>query len=209
MKKLIALPLILGMSENNNVFYLAIEHPVPLIPNIKVQHTAITSEGTATTRGFSLDSITFDAETEATTELDLTHTDLTLYFEILDNYLSLDVGLTARQFDGLARVQGVSGGESSTEEVDLDLTIPLLYGKAQIDLPFTGWFVGGTINYLSISDNTVSDIEAKIGYLNGGLGLDFGFEAGLRRMTVETDDEGDLTADATISGPYAEVIFHF
>lgn len=198
-------------TETNNVFYLAVEHPLPLIPNIRVQHTGVSSTGSATLeRDFTLEDITFNAGLDTQSEVDFTHTDFSFYFEILDNYLSLDVGLTARLLDGFARVDAVdANGNNLSEKVDLNIGLPLLYGRAQIDLPFTGWFAGGTINYISLADNSLSDIEARVGYLSSGFGLDFGFEAGYRRISLVADEAGDLFADVSVDGPYAAFIMHF
>lgn len=199
--------------ETNNVFYLAVEHPLPFIPNVRVQHTGINSKGSARLeREFTLEDQTFSAGLDTQTEVDFTHTDLSLYFEILDNYVSLDVGLTARLLDGFARVEGAdpdNDANNISETVDLNIGLPMLYGRAQFDLPFTGWFAGGTINYISLADNTLSDIEARVGYFSSGLGLDFGFEAGYRTISLVADEAGDLFADVSIDGPYAEFILHF
>ena len=204
----------LGLDSNtNNVFYLAVEHPLPFIPNVRVQHTGVSSTGSANLqREFTLEDITFDANLDTQTEVDFSHTDLSLYYEVLDNYVSIDVGLTARLLDGFARVEATdpdNADNNISEEVDLNVGLPLLYGRAQIDLPFTGWFLGGTINYISLADNTLSDIEARVGYLSSGFGLDFGFEAGYRQIKLVADEAGDLFADVTVDGPYAELIFHF
>ena len=196
--------------ETNNFFYIALEHPIPLLPNIKLQNTEITSEETATlTRTFTLDDQQFTVGEEVTTDVDLTHTDATLYYELLDNWINLDLGLTLRAFDGEATV--ISSTTSQSETVDLDEVIPLVYAKAQFDLPFTGWSIAADANAIGYSGDSFSDITAKIAYTSDALPLlDLGVELGFRRMALEVDDDdGDLNADLTIDGPYAAITLHF
>ena len=47
-----------------------------------------------------------------------------------DNVVDLDLGLTARLFDGEASLIGAT----QQERVELDAVIPMLYGRAGIDL---------------------------------------------------------------------------
>tara|TARA_E500000331_G_scaffold98259_2_gene95003 strand:+ start:6825 stop:6989 length:165 start_codon:yes stop_codon:yes gene_type:complete len=52
------------------------------------------------------------------TTIDLTHTDLTLYYEIIDIGFDFDVGITARSLEGQVQM------DMTTE--DVDEIIPLL-----------------------------------------------------------------------------------
>ena len=195
--------------ESNNFYYLALEHPVPLLPNLRLQKTDISSSETATlTRNFTLDDQSFSASEEVTTDLELTHTDATLYYEVLDNWVNLDIGLTLRAFDGEAAVTSTT--TATSDRVDLDEVIPLLYLKTQFDLPFSGWSIAADGNAVGYSGDSFSDLSAKIAYSSDALPLlDLGLEIGYRRMALEVDDEGDLTADVTVDGPYAAVTLHF
>ena len=56
----------------------AFEHPIPLIPNIKAKYTQLNFDTEADQYGL------------ANTELKLDHTDLILYYEILDNVVDAD-----------------------------------------------------------------------------------------------------------------------
>ena len=195
--------------ESNNYYYLAIEHPVPLLPNIKLQRTAVTSEETATLNTtFTLDNETFTVGEDVTTDLDLTHIDTVFYYEILDNWVNLDLGLTLRSFDGEATVTASDG---DFETVDLDELIPLGYVKAQFDLPFTGWSIAADANAIAFDGDSFTDITAKIAYAADIMPLlDIGLEVGYRRMALELDrGNNDLNADVTIEGPFAAVTVHF
>ncbi|HSX83939.1 MAG TPA: TIGR04219 family outer membrane beta-barrel protein [Cellvibrio sp.] len=194
----------LGMDEeDNNYYYIALEHPVPIIPNIKLQKMDITSEQTAVIdQTFTIDGTTFVAGTEVASDFDLSHMDIVLYYELLDNWVNLDVGLSIRKFDG--HVTAVS--EFTTESVELDEAIPMIYAKAQFDLPLTGFSVGLEGNAINYEDNRLTDYSAKLQYMFDSA-LDIGLEVGYREMSLEVDE--DVTADIQLKGPYAALLFHF
>ena len=194
----------LGMDEeDNNYYYIALEHPVPIIPNIKLQKMDITSEQTAIIdQSFVIDGTPFVAGTEVASDFDLSHMDIVLYYELLDNWVNLDVGLNIRKFDG--HVTAVS--EFTSESVDLDEAIPMIYAKAQFDLPLTGFSVGLEGNAINYEDNRLTDYSAKLQYMFDSA-LDIGLEVGYREMSLEVDE--DVTADIQLKGPYAALLFHF
>src|SRR5690606_16951591 len=81
--------------EDANYFYFALEHPVPVLPNIRITRTDLEAKGSAVlSEDFTFDEIAFPAGTSTNTMLDLSHTDYTLYYEILDNVASADLGVT-------------------------------------------------------------------------------------------------------------------
>lgn len=195
----------LGVQEHhNNYFYVAIEHPIPFLPNIKLSHTNISSAQTATiTQDFTIGDTTYIADEEVSTDFDLSHRDATLYYEILDNWIHLDLGVTARQFDGYAR----SNSASANDNIDIDMTLPMVYGKIQFDLPLTGLSAGVEANYASYQDDAVNDYSAKLTYLFDSF-VDLGVEVGYRQMALKVSDN-DLETDMTLKGPYAALIAHF
>lgn len=197
--------------SDNDFFYIAVEHPVPLVPNVRIAHTEIKTEGSGELDStFRLEGREFQANTDISLEADLTHTDGTLYYELLDNWVSFDLGLTARMFDGYIEAADVDPDTPTTDSERFDLSdpIPMVYGKAQFDLPLTGWHFAATGNYISYSGDSFSDLDAKFGYMSDGLVLDFGLDVGYREMSLDISDE-DLNADVSISGPYLEVSLHF
>ena len=200
-------------TESNAYIFAAFEHPVPVLPNVRLAWNNIESGGDATvSRQIVIDSdLTIAADADTQTDIDLSFIDSTLYYEVLDNYVSVDVGLTARIFDGSASISYETDLESDSEQDSLDETLPMLYLKGQVDLPFTGWYAGAQGNFISYEDNSITDIEAKIGYLTSGLGLDWGFDIGYRTMAIEIDpdDASDIGADVDYSGPFANFVVHF
>ena len=67
----------LGLSSETNAFvYVVLEHPVPALPNVKLQHTRLGSRGEGVlSKPFQLDDVEFSAGETVSTEPDLTHTD--------------------------------------------------------------------------------------------------------------------------------------
>lgn len=197
----------LGLDESdNNMVYVAFEHPIPLIPNARLQHTDLSSSQSATI----VDTFTLDGQVftpgEVATDIDLTHIDGTLYYELLDNWVSLDLGLTVRKFDGYVQAQNETVGTS--QYVALDEAIPMVYGKARFDLPLTGLSVGGQANVINYDDNSLSDMSVNVAYdFVNTLALDIGLEIGYRQMNLEINE--DVTADVELSGPYASLNLHF
>lgn len=199
-----------NLSDNNNFFvYAGFEHPLPLIPNILLRHTQVQVDGEGQlSNQFTLGRQTFSGNRDVYADLDMTHTDATLYYQLLDNWVSLDFGLTARAFDGYIYVED-QDNPSQNERMELSLVVPLLYASAQFELPFTGWRVGASGNIISYNGDSYSDLEASLGYSFGGLVLDFGLDLGYRRMHLDVSDQRDFNADLSIAGPYLAAFVRF
>jgi len=195
----------LGMGDNNNNFYyIAIEHPILFLPNIKVQQNNITSnQSSVIENNFSIGNIDYTSGSTVATAIDLSYTDAALYYELLDNWLTLDLGVTLRKYSGHMEAESAS----LSDKTDIHISVPLAYGRMQFDLPLTGFFAGLEGNYISYDGNDLADYSAKIGY-SFDSALDLGVEVGYRALTVNIDD-GDVHTNLDIKGPYAAAIFHF
>lgn len=190
--------------HRGNVFFAELDHPIPLLPNVRIQHTDMdTSESATLHRTITVDNTTYLAATDVHTKLDLSHTDATLYYRPLDNWVKLRVGLTIRDFDEGVHIRSNLTGQSSS--VDINTVIPMLYLAARFDLPLTGLYVGGDVNGIIYSGSHLYDARINAGY-ETPIGL--GVEAGYRRFDLKYDHSGDH-ADVTIDGAYAEVFYHF
>ncbi len=180
--------------DNDSFFELAasFEHPVPIIPNLKVRLTSLdqTEDGEIDTD--------FDGANagDVTSSFDLTHYDVIAYYEILDNWVSVDVGLDVKVFDGKLEIEGTSDSSSTS----IDEFLPLPYAKAEIELPFTGMAFGAELSGLSYSGNGIYDARARI---RQNISLAF-VELGYRQMAIKIDDIGsaNLEVDVDYSGVY-------
>ena len=195
----------LGLSRESNAFvYVALEHPIPPWPNVKLQHTRLGSKGEGTlAKRFRLDDVEFSAGETVSTELDLTHTDAVMYYELQDNVVSFDLGLTLRLFNG--RATAASRSRTLSESVDIDFAMPMAYGRALIELP-AGLTMSATANVIGYSGNSLQDLSAHIAYAFDSA-VDVGAELGYRSLALKLDD--DAQTDVTLSGPYVAVTLHF
>jgi len=188
--------------ESHSLLWLKLEHPVPVIPNIKIVASDLDAKASSTlSRSITFDGETFNASADVNSRFDMSNTEFTFYYELLDNWINLDAGLTLRQYDGQATIRTATA--SATE--DLDFTVPLLYLDARIDLPFTGFFVDSTLNTISAGDNSISDISVSLGY-ESSFGL--GARLGIRTLDLEIDED-DVEADLEFDGTYLNVFYHF
>lgn len=190
-------------NDEGSAFYIAFEHPIPLLPNIMLQHTVLEVEDTAQpSRSFEFDGVVYSASDTVTTTSDLSHTDATLYYEVLDNWVSLDLGLTLRYFGESVRLNSATSGEG---ELELDETIPLIYLSAKGELPLTGFYARAEANGISYDGSKLMDYRVSLGYeTDFGVGV----ELGLRNFDVDYKDGNDR-ANMTVDGGYAGVFYHF
>ncbi len=191
--------------ENHNIIWVSLEHPVPFLPNFKIVFSDLDVSSTIDIE----DEIVFGEETfplaaTVTTRVDMSNIEYTFYYELLDNWINLDAGLTLRQYDGLITL-AIDAPSNISESEALDFTIPLLYVKGRVDLPLTGFFVDGEINIISFNGDSLSDTALSVGY-ESEIGL--GAKAGYRTFSMEVE-ESDFTSDLEFKGAYVSVFFHF
>lgn len=193
--------------ENNQFIFIALEHPVPVLPNIRLQQSEMEWTGNAlVTAGTDLNGSPFVSDEQVDVSLDLSHIDATFYYEVLDNVVDLDLGITARAFDGQASLVGVSQQES----IDLDAVGPLLYGKVGVDFPLTGLSAHMIANWIDVDEFSLVDWAAQLTYEFGLIpAVDTGLILGYRSMSVELDDLDDLQSDASFEGYYLAFQLHF
>jgi len=197
--------------ENQGSFFVAFEHPIPLIPNIKIASTTLDTVGGATVSGsFTFEGVTYTDTTVLETTFDASYVDYTFYYELLDNdLLTFDLGITARDLDSQIKVVD-SNNASINSDLSVSGIIPLIYVNTVIGLPFTGFNLFAEANFLSYDDNTVYDYQIGISYeLLDNLAIDLDLTLGYRSVKLELDDIDDLYSDLTFDGVFAGAIVHF
>ena len=187
--------------ETGYNLYFALEHPVPVLPNIMLAHTKIDADARGDVTGFIFDGNIYSGEVRSS--MDLTHTDATLYYELLDNWVSFDLGITGRVFDNGVEITDVATG--ITGSLDIDYVIPLVYAQVRFDLPLTGLSLGVEANGISYDDDTLYDVKVNLAY---EFSFGFGIEAGYRAFDLDYEDDDDF-ADVTIDGAYAGFVWDF
>jgi outer membrane protein len=188
-----------GNSQSNNFFYASFDHPIPLLPNIKVQQTNFSDSGAGNL------SATFAGQTfnsAVTSELTLKQTDIIPYWRILDNWVNFDIGLNIRNIAGNIKI------DSTLKHVDEDFNVilPMAYAKARFDLPFSGLSVEADGSYIGFDGSSVTDIKGGVVYETPfGLGATLGY----RKQNITLDDIDNTYGDINAKGIYGGVFFHF
>lgn len=190
--------------DDGTVVYFALEHPIPLVPNVLLQRTELKSKNTQRLeRSFIFDDNLYVVGENVTTDLDLSHTDVTLYYELLDNVVALDAGLTVRWFDEGIKLRAEIAGADG--ELDVDHALPMIYLAGRVNLPLTGLYVGAEANGVAYDDSSLIDARVNIGY-ETKIGL--GVELGYRTFDLDYDDDDDK-ANLTVDGAYGSLLYHF
>jgi len=195
--------------ENQGSFYVAFEHPIPLIPNIKIASTTLdTVGGTQLTDTFTFEGVTYPANTTLDTTLDASFVDYTLYYEVFDNdLLTFDFGLTARDLDAYIKV---AESDSNSSDLDVSGIIPMAYVSTIIGLPLTGLNVFAEANFISYDDQTIYDAQIGVSYaLLDNVAVDLDVTLGYRTLKLELNDLDDFYSDLTYDGFFAGAVVHF
>ncbi|KAF5270777.1 hypothetical protein FQR65_LT17813 [Abscondita terminalis] len=153
---------------------IAFEHPIPLLPNVKIKYTNIDSTTENNTSSPNSDKVKF------------TNTDYILYYEILDNIVSADIGFglanvdsDIKQYDALQYVNNTISGN-----------VPIAYASIGGKLPFTGLSTKGEIVVGSDGDTTMTDVQAELQYnFVQSLLLDVGAKVGYRYLNIDADKD--------------------
>ena len=189
--------------ESTRSLFAALEHPIPLLPNIKVRQVDLDATSSVViTSPILFDGVTYNPGDNVTSNFDLSHNNYILYYELLDNWINLDLGLNLVAFDGEIALE--SPGKVS--QAKIDETIPTLYAKARFDFPTTNFYAGAEVSIISDGDNSLDERRLNLGYEND---FGFGVEAGYRSFTLNWDDIDNSDGDLNFDGYYAQVYYHF
>lgn len=199
----------LGLKDSdNNVLWAALEHSVPLVPNVQIKKTDLETDGTGVfTETFVYAGQTFSASQPLNSKLNLNHTDFTAYWGLPLPIVTVDLGLNVRKFDGeLAINTGVE---------KLDAPIPMVFGRLGAELPLTGLALMAEANYVGYKDTSHVDYQVVLRYTLPVIPvLDVNLEAGYRSFQLDVDptdfngDADDLTTDVDMSGVFLGVSLH-
>ena len=183
--------------ESQGYFFVTLEHFVPILPNVRLIHTRIDHAGSGNT-SFEFDGQTFSGYIK--NDISIETTDLIAYYEVLDNVVSLDLGLNIRN---LKAEYNITNG--STTRDSLDETVPMLYALVGAS-PLPDLIISGELSYIAYDGSSISDFTAKIAYTTNFF---VGFEAGYRRQNFEFDDVGETNSDLDFAGLFAGAYLKF
>ena len=185
-----------------------IKHPVPILPNLRVEYVSIKDSGIASGEFKDFD---IDPAPYTTLSYDVKQYDIIPYYNILDNttWFTLDLGLDIKIVDAsynAAPTTGFSGYRDS-----MTFALPLLYARARVEIPSTDIGLEADIKYITTGDSTVYDVRAKVDYT-----FDFtpaiqpALEVGYRVQKLDIDESDvDAKLDIEFSGFYAGLMLRF
>lgn len=171
----------------------ALEHPVPIIPNVKIKYVNLDSQSKEDIPGLSAD-------------IQLDRIDYILYYEILDNIVSADLGL------GLTNLHGTVQHRNAPylTDYEADGYAALVYGQAGVKLPFTGLSAKAEAVLSRGSDTSLTDLQAEVQYnFIDNLLVDVGAKAGYRIMKVDAEQSQAPDLKLEFKGPYVGLDIHF
>lgn len=172
-----------GDNDSQYQVGLYLEHPVPMLPNLRADFTPETSfTGTDSIAG--------------TNTVKFSQIDTTLYYELLDNVVDLDIGLTGKY---------VKGDVSGTVNQSFNVIIPMVYVAAGVKIPALPVRLDADLKYVGYSGNSVSDMRIKAAW-NVFAGLEA--VAGYRYESLKLD-ENDIYSTLKIQGPFIGVGYRF
>ena len=195
----------LGYQDGNLPhYYIVVEHPIPLLPNLRLSKTDIDEDADGRlSRSVVYGDIRFQANEDVSSEVELDQTDITLYYSPLDNWVNLDLGLTAKYIDSKMRISGATSG---TQTAEISGWVPMGYAGVGFDLPLTGLSVGADAAYIKYQSSSFYDYNIGASYASPWL---VAANVGYRMMKLDLDDFDDSYADVEIDGPYAGLYLNF
>ncbi len=197
-------------AQEQGYIWALIKHPIPIVPNLRLEYAGIASEGIASGsfKNFKANG--------GKTSLDMTQYDIIPYYNILDNtfWISVDVGLDIKIMETDYSADSVdltgTGVFSETYSDSTTIALPMLYLRGRTQIPMTEIGLEADVKYISYDDNTMYDFRIKVDYT-----LDFipiiqpAIELGYRIQKIETEDGEDANINMDFAGVYAGLMVRF
>ncbi|QYK09858.1 TIGR04219 family outer membrane beta-barrel protein [Shewanella mangrovisoli] len=190
-------------SSAQGSYWIAVEHPLPFIPNLKIRENSLDQKGSLTNADFSFNGHDFTGN--VTSYTDLSNTDFVLYYELLDNdILSLDLGAAYKLMNGSLRVQDAG----HPEEKDVDSGIVMGYASTHVSMPGLGLF-GFADLMLGVNESNVHDYAIGLGWEFDGVAVDTRVRVGYREFAFDVNNFSGISADTKFDGYFAGVEIDF
>jgi outer membrane protein len=192
-------------SESSTYIWAYLNHPIPVIPNVRLEQTGLSFDGKAK-QNIDFGGTSYAAE--ADTKLDLTQSDVLLYWGVpLIPVVDIDFGVGAKMFSGEMSMKSVAGSEVT----ELDFTLPVGYLSLSGTIPTTDVTIGADTKMISYDSSSFSDTRAYVSWVPIGLVVDLAIEAGYRSQSLVVEDLSGVDAeiDFTASGLFGGVAVRF
>jgi len=197
---------------------LKFEHPIPIIPNIKLAYMPVKFEGGGTlTQDIKWGNYTFQINTDYNLSVTLDRVDTTLYYNFpfiktaTAGKLDIELGLNVRTITFEGKLQGTALGVGIVSEV-ASITLPMPMGHLAAEIkPINQLSLLGEVNYIGYKENAYYDYRAGLRLSSEGLvraPLKPFIEVGYRSEKLKLA-ERDVKTDINMEGAYALVGLRF
>lgn len=192
-------------SSSQGSLWIAIEHPIPIVPNIKIRENRLEAKGYQADSDSNFNGINFVGDTKAYN--DVSNTDFVLYYEILDNdIVSVDLGAAYKKMHGALEINGLprDGDVAVSTRREIDSGVVMLYANGEVGIPGLGLYAFADLLH-GIDETGVHDYSAGLGWKFDGTALDTKIRVGYRDFTFDVDGFSGLTQDTQFKGAFAGV----
>lgn len=198
-------------SNSSAYAWLLVKHPIPILPNLRLEYTTLKDEGVA---DGSFEDFTIGGIANGTIEM--TQYDAVLYYNILDNtaWITLDLGLDVKFIDLDFTATGnltVNGNPVGSYSVNETMPLPMGYVRARVEIPGTDIGIEADGKYVTYDGSTVSDYRVKADYTLGFIPVvQPAVEVGYRVQKFELEyNEEQTKLNLDFSGVYAGIMLRF
>lgn len=194
-------------SASTTSYFLALEHPLPILPNIRLQGIRLQAVG-----GAQVPLLTSDGQTTTSSDVhylasDFRSTSYILYYDILDNgVIALDLGILANHLQSTHFLSTTNRNSSR----HTDTWLPAAYLDTRIHFPGSDISMFSTVSVANYQDDRWFDAQLGVVYqfmsnplLNANLRL------GYRKLNVTVTHDYATRLDTNFKGYFSGLSFHF
>jgi len=186
--------------------WMLIKHPLPVVPNIRLEYVSIHATGKASGAWNGL-----VAPVNTNSVLDIKEYDVIPYYNLLDNtfWTTLDVGVDIKVIDSDYKIE--PNGAFIGYEDTYTAPIPLVYARVRVEIPSTNIGIESDVKYVTDGSSTVYDVRAKVDYtFDISPVVQPALEIGYRTQKIKIDEnDEDVKTDMDFSGFYAGLMLRF
>jgi outer membrane protein len=190
----------LGLSDERKPYVWAqIIHPIPLIPNVKVQFTQYDTSGTGEAVGsINMFGKKINLKDKVNTHITIDSYDATFFYE-LKIFAEVEAGFGVNVLDGTTNVK------TSLVSSSASWIAPIPYLYARVETPtIMGFSVEAQGKYLDVSSAYYHDYQGALKYHFIDTVLDMSVSLGYKKQDIYAED-GDDTTQLKFEGAYAEL----
>jgi len=161
----------LGLDDENNPYvWVKLIHPIPIIPNVKLQYTRYDSSGHSNYVAGGVEifgDFTIPASlTNVDTSMEIDSYDITFFYEIKPVVFDLEAGFGIDFWQGHTKIHGTSQATNITKtwvDEDWSVILPYLYAHAE-SMQFFGFSALADIKFAQLGDNYHHEYLGAIKY---------------------------------------------